>query len=165
MGLVNHWDHTRISLLSVVSASALVVGIVVGLGSWQGCNIYGPWLLLPDDAAVDAAPSLACQRATWVGRTDAGDELEAGQVQLVAAMRSINIGVTFDAGPDGSLPPFGWDLDGVCTCPGPPSCAQRPGTPKNCDDNVGRDHVALQLFRDLGMTAQAGSAQTNAAMS
>jgi hypothetical protein len=85
---------------------------------------------------------------------------------VVVAMQSIDVGVAADGGPlpDGALPALGWDLDKVCTCPGPPSCVQAAGTVENCDDEAGRDHTGLELFRKLGMTAQAGNATANEAM-
>jgi hypothetical protein len=97
-------------------------------------------------------------------------------------MQAIDVGYGFgnlDAGAtpdDGSPPlaltaplaPYGWDLDKVCTChgspPAPPSCAQAPSTTENCDDDAGRDHIALEIFRALGVTAENGSLTANAAM-
>lgn len=102
-----------------------------------------------------------------------GDEAGFGgqDYSPVFAMRTIDIGAGPDAGPislDAStpLPPFGFDLDGVntCHCGGAPSCVQPAGTKEICDDDAGRDHIALQLFRALGPSARMGSEQANLAM-
>jgi hypothetical protein len=41
---------------------------------------------------------------------------------------------------------------------------QAPNTKENCDDDAGRDNTGLELFRQLGPTAQAGNAAANFAM-
>jgi len=85
-------------------------------------------------------------------------------------MQTIDLGIGDAGGPlaTGPLPPLGWDLDGVCTCvgdpPGPPSCTQASGTPENCDDDAGRDHTGLNLFRKLAASAQMSLAGANEAL-
>jgi hypothetical protein len=107
--------------------------------------------------------------ARWPAVPARDDDSGTPNVHAVFALQSIDIGVTGDAGalgPDSSAPlaSFGFDLDNVRTCPGPPSCQQTAGTKRVCDDDAGRDHIALQLFRDLGMSAAMGSNTANAAM-
>jgi hypothetical protein len=85
-------------------------------------------------------------------------------------MQSVDVGANPDAGPilDSSvpLPPIGFDLDKDCTCctslsaacPTGGSCLQQQENVV-CDDNAGRDHVALNIFRvvpNASATANAG---------
>ncbi len=88
-------------------------------------------------------------------------------------MQAIDVGYGFGTSgmvdvADSGLVPYGWDLDGKCTChgspAGPPSCSQAAGTKENCDDDAGRDHIALEIFRVLGVTAETGSQTANQAM-
>jgi hypothetical protein len=171
-----------------VAACAFSLGVAaigaVGLG--PGCSIYGPDLLLPapdagPDAVSDAAPdaAVACAHVRWPNRPATANA--SANFSVIAAMQAIDVGYGFgtgsavdagDAGPtfgsDGGLPPFGWDLDNDCTCqgspPGPPSCLQAAGTKENCDDFAGRDHIALELFEALSITAETGSQTANQAM-
>jgi len=170
---------------AALGALSLGATLVVTLGSWQGCTIYGPELLLNDagEAGTDGGqdggpppPPSTCTHALPPDRPDASESLEGGSnFSGVAAMSAIDVGYGFGTGdggstalPEGGLAPYGWDLDGVCTCrgvpAGPPSCLQGSGTKENCDDDAGRDHIALQLFRDLGVTAETESQTANQAM-
>jgi hypothetical protein len=144
--------------------SSLAAALLVTVGSWQGCSIYGPDLLLP---------AASCARATFPLRPASDDPSATPNSALVAAMQSLDVGVgvsTVDGSvvvgpiPTGSLPPLGWDLDNACTCPGAPSCQQAQGTKENCDDDAGRDHTGLELFRKLGPTAQMSNAAANEAL-
>ncbi len=75
------------------------------------------------------------------------------QISVVAAFNSIDIGI----GIDGGVHAYGYDLDGVCTCPGPPSCAQEDNAPESCDDDAGRDDTAVLLFLVLGAATPTGT--------
>jgi hypothetical protein len=151
--------------LASVGLLALGGGAVLASGVAPGCNVYGPWLFGSEDAAAEAGIP-PCNHATFPGRPATDDASNTGMpVTIVAAMQSIDLGVAADGGPipTGPFPNLGWDLDGYCTCPGPPSCMQAQ-LPLNCDDDAGRDHTGLELFRKLGVTAQAGNAAANQAM-
>ncbi|MGH7268901.1 MAG: hypothetical protein ACREJ3_00595, partial [Polyangiaceae bacterium] len=108
------------------------------------------------DAAVPDA-AVACAHATFPARpsesADAGTA--QGQETVIAAMSSIDIGLNRDGGP------YGYDLDHTCTCPGPPSCRQQPGSQIICDDDAGRDNTSITLFALMGGTASTGTEQVN----
>jgi hypothetical protein len=141
-------------------------GAVLAVTSAQ-CNIYGPSLLLPGDASPEGAALEAGSdgRALIPGQPPPeSPDSATGTYTIVDALDSIDLGVGDGGAPDAALPPLGWDLDGVITCPGPPSCIQMAGTTENCDDPEGRDHTGLKLFRALGATAAAGVAAANQGM-
>ncbi len=151
----------RLGALGLLGLGSALVFAVSALSSWPGCTIYDTSLLLPDDGGTCGA--------RWPSPPAQDDPSQTPDTPVVVAMQSIDIGVGPDAGPLGvdssaPLPPFGYDLDKTCTCPGATTCKQAPGTTKICDDDAGRDHIALQLFRDLAPSSQAGSLQANQAM-
>jgi|CZKU01.1.fsa_nt_gi hypothetical protein len=133
--------------------------VVLCAWSYEACAVYDSSLLLPADgdaaASADAGPD-PCLHARPPGHPDGGVS-GGGTIQVVAAFKTIDIGLTADA--SAPRPPFGYDLDGVCTCPGPPSCIQVPGAPRSCDDDAGRDNTDIDLFRGLGGAASTGTAQ------
>jgi hypothetical protein len=58
----------------------------------------------------------------------------------------------------------GYDLDGVCTCPGPPSCALSPKAKSKCDSDGGVDQAGTLLLQDfLSLSGLAAGATTNIA--
>ena len=78
-----------------------------------------------------------------------------GAIAFVSAMRTLTGIVPGDAGTV-----LGFDLDGVCTCPGPPSCSS-PGSPPqpNCDGPGGRDLEGdglLELFDEAFASSSLG---------
>jgi hypothetical protein len=151
--------------------AGIAVAIAATLGffaawSYEACAVYDSSLLLPNDG--DAASSTdvgadsdPCTHVRPPGPPDGGVSDAGGTIQVIAAFKTIDIGLTADA--SAPRPPFGYDLDGVCTCPGPPSCAQPKGAPISCDDdaggNTGRDNTDIDLFRGLGDTASTGTTQ------
>jgi hypothetical protein len=161
----------RLRRIGRLGAAVLVglgstAALSLGLGSWPACTIYDSSLLLP---AVDSGPdsgATASGLARIPGEPDADDPSTMTSSNVLLAVQTIDLGIGLDGGPipTGPLPPIGWDLDLVDTCPGAPSCVQKAGTKENCDDDAGRDHTGLSLFRALGATAQTGVAAANAAM-
>jgi hypothetical protein len=149
-------------------ASVVLVGVGLSLGAlWMvsnpACAVYDPSLLLPGDAGDGGRADVdLCQHAGPPPRPalDAGAGA-SGNIEVVAAFDSIDIGLETEAG--APRPPVGFDLDGVCTCPGPPSCRAQAGTDPTqaCDppDNSGRDNVSIDLFRALGSVSSAGTQQ------
>jgi hypothetical protein len=134
----------------------------LGLSSYQGCTVYDSSLIGSPDGtspAGDDAGVPFCMHAYPPDRPIADDADDTTSVQLVAAFNSIDIGV--EGGAYAAIPPFGFDLDHTCTCPGPPSCAPRKGAQRgqNCDDEAGRDNIDIQLFRLLQGAAAAGTIQ------
>lgn len=145
---------------AAVATAGAVLGLALGVESYQACAVYEPSLLLPSDVdagAPDAAPDAdTCAHVRPPSRPDASDGNGQG-ILVIAAFKTIDIGLTAEAG--APRPPYGYDLDGVCTCPGPPSCAQQTGVPESCDDEAGRDNTAIDLFRGLGVAASTGTSQ------
>jgi hypothetical protein len=105
------------------------------------CGLLFPTRLLE----AEAGPSLAdagtldalCLPALPPGAPAPTPATDASETTIYAALSSLTFGQT---APDGN--PLGYDLDGVCTCPGPPSCSS---TSRNCDEPGGRD-VAGNVF-------------------
>ncbi|HEX3770275.1 MAG TPA: hypothetical protein VHV30_05400, partial [Polyangiaceae bacterium] len=142
-------------MLNPSKARRSLAGVVVALtaaltlfGAWayQACAVYDTSLLLPGDGGAEAEASVdpnACQHVSPPARPDSSSDTDAG-ITLIAAFRTIDIGLDSDASA-----PYGYDLDNVCTCPGPGSCVQPNGT-KTCDDDAGgrtgRDNFSIQLF-------------------
>jgi hypothetical protein len=144
----------------------LVFVALLGATSYQACAVYNSSLIgspdggdgdSPDVGAAVCVPALPPARPQGVGEASVTDnELpDADNIMVVAALRTIDIGVS--GSPDAGIPPFGYDLDTVCTCPGPPSCVQQKNAPETCDDDAGRDNTDIQLFRDLSGPASAGT--------
>ena len=77
-------------------------------------DAYGPGDPTARDAGRDAAgeAASACESVKWPSRP-ATDGADIGDVVL--AVERVNLGTS----PEPKL--TGYDLDGVCTCPGPPS--------------------------------------------
>ncbi len=122
----------------------------------QACAVYDSSLLLP--AADGGTEASTGTLAHWPA-PPAQDDPSTGDVEAVAVLDSIDLGVLPDGG--ANFAAYGYDLDSVQTCPGPPSCIQENGAPETCDDPGGRDHIGLELFRELGATTQEGNDQLN----
>ncbi len=71
------------------------------------------------------------------------DSPSSFNVDILAAMESVTYSAASDAGA-----PLGFDLDGVCVCPGPPSCKSIPPVQTHCDLPGGRD-ISGNNFLDL----------------
>jgi hypothetical protein len=131
---------------------------------WAACSIYDPSLLLPAvDAGLDATPpppvdatpgpdvapsgdADTCAHRHWPARPASDDPSSTPSVEVIDALATLDIGVE----PDGGPPPPGFDLDGVCTCPGPDSCRNTDTTKPHCDDDAGGDNSGGGLLRALG---------------
>ncbi len=161
---MNRTSKTRTTAGAVGIGAALSLA-ALGAWSYPGCAVYSQSLIgSPDQGdtgsipAEDAGP--ACVGAVPPARPPLTDDGGTGSIgPVVAAFRTIDIGVSgaLDAG----IPPFGYNLDNTCTCPGLPSCSQRtdaaPG--QDCDDTAGRDNLDIQLFRLLRGPATTGTSQ------
>jgi hypothetical protein len=143
-------------------AAGIAVAIAVAAfaaSSYPACAVYDSSLIGSREASTDELPldkdaGPACMPAHPPGRPVTADDggVSPTLPPIVAAFNTIDIGVS--GGPDAGIPPFGYDLDDTCTCPGPPSCLQplQPnGSPasKICDDDQGRDHTSIPLFQLL----------------
>jgi hypothetical protein len=150
--------------IAVAMAAAL---IMVGAWSYEACAVYDPSLLLTSDSGTGMDGGVdpnVCTHVSPPGRPDSGVDSDAGTLQVIAAFRTIDIGLAADAST-----PFGYDLDDQCTCPGPSSCVPEKGAMIPCDDdaggNTGRDNTSTVLFRSLGGAASTGTAQIDDGLS
>ncbi|HEX4445553.1 MAG TPA: hypothetical protein VH044_02410 [Polyangiaceae bacterium] len=158
---MNRPSRARRLRIGIGVLSTIIVGALAA--SYQACTLYSSSLLAPlDSGQGGSGASSGCDRAVPPARPAVSDEGGSDIGPVIAAFETIDIGLggtTADGGPT-PLPPFGYDLDGVCTCPGLPSCQQASKTaPESCDDDAGRDHAAITLFRYLGAAASTGTSQ------
>ncbi len=109
---------------------------------WTACGIYGKDLLLP---APEAGPPLpdanTCNHAHYLGRPAADDPGQGPTASVVVALATLAFGES-EAGPPALV---GFDLDNVCTCPGPDSCVNTISSP-HCDEDGGRDNAGGDLL-------------------
>jgi len=130
-----------------------VTAIAVAGVSYGGCVVYDSSLLQSTGSASTTDVAGKCLEGRWPLPPDGGDT--NGNSTIIAAFNSIDIGYR----PDGGVPPFGYNLDRTCTCPGPSSCNQIPDAAVPCDDDAGRDNAAIPLFDYLGAASSAGTSQ------
>ncbi len=135
-------------------ALAVFVGAAASGAVIHGCSIYDSTLLVAassdasmsddagDAAQQDSAAPDSAADAGWCGvqppvrpLTDDGTQ----DLTFSVALHTLDFGASADAGVDPSL---GYDLDGVCTCPGPGSCQPYMG-----DERLRRGDGAGQLDR------------------
>ncbi len=157
VGLNRIFEAPRLAAGVLVAASVLLG--VLGGSAYYACNIYNPSLLLPGDGGTQG-DGYPCAHVAPPPRPTMVPDVDA-EVPIVAAFNSIDIGVRSN----GHVAHFGYDLDNVCTCPGPPSCAQQEGGAESCDDEAGRDDTAVKLFQALGATTPAGTLQIDQGLS
>jgi hypothetical protein len=137
----------------------------VAVAAWYGCSIYDPSLLLPGaseggpeaappvEAGVDAAPPEAappsCPEVFPPAKPSADDPSDAGSQAFVAALHTLDLGISTDGG---APPLFGYDLDQVYTCcdGGAPSCTP-PVVATHCDEVGGRDNSGGELIANLAL--------------
>ena len=127
---------------------------------WQGCTIYNSTLLGQGDGGAGSGALAPRAFAKWPP-PPARDDPESGtDYSGFVAMQTVDVGATADAAvivSDASapLPPIGFDLDNDCTCcnAAAGSACQTGGSCVGssviCDDDAGRDHIALNIFRVL----------------
>lgn len=106
---------------------------------WLACNIiFGidpPELVTPKQPLVDSGPPVdetGCAKVQWPKAPLTEDG--TSDISFVVALKEIGLST------DPPNPVTGYDLDNVCTCPGPRACVpttMEAGT--HCDDPGGRD--------------------------
>jgi hypothetical protein len=98
----------------------------------------------PADAAFanDEADVATCTHARPPAMPSSDDGTM--DLDLTFALNALDLGVRLDGG---ASPLVGYDVDGVCTCPGPPSCAAVDPDDTHCDDPGGRDTAINLVFR------------------
>jgi hypothetical protein len=147
-------------------AVAVFAGAASAGAAVHGCSIYDSTLLVAangdasmsdagaSDAQQDASPGEAGSDGGWCGvqpppRPAADDGTQ--DLTFSVALHTLDFGASADAGVN---PLLGYDLDGVCTCPGPGSCQPYMGGSAVCDEAMGRDNSTGQLLN--GLASQAG---------
>jgi hypothetical protein len=119
------------------------------------------------DAASEASAPV-CDPLSPPGKRSGGTASPADTVEITVVLKEVDFG---DGGPDGGAPRYGekgYDLDGVCTVPGPSSCTPQPWIgdvtsdgPRGQDNAIGR---LLQVQKaEFGVQA-AGTAVDNDAV-
>jgi hypothetical protein len=142
-------------------------------GAWGGCSLYGKELLVAGDDAGDdggsmaeggdaGPPADAADGGSGDGASDADagacvlalppppptkdDPSDGGDLEIVLAIRTFDLGLR----PDGGAPPLiGYDLDGLCTCPGLADCVPAASGGSACDEPGGRDNAGGALLRQF----------------
>jgi hypothetical protein len=143
----------RVLRVRVAFALVAAVGATIGCEVLVGIHDRAAATTDPDagdarEVASDVGPVEAqidggCARAFPPPRPTTDDGTQ--NLQLVLATRTTDYGVRLDAG----LQPFGYDLDGLCTCPDPAPCAPfMPGT-MQCDLPHGIDNAMAALLQQL----------------
>lgn len=143
------------------SGAQLLVVLLAAPLAWVACNgilgIEEPELR-PNDAkdtgvaGETGAETSSCVPARWPEGPSGETPGDAGDVSFVTAVKSIDL--KLDA-----KNPLGYDIDGWCTCPGPPSCVRVGGTAPICDELGGRDvslnsQIVPVLLETPGFTAE-----------
>lgn len=125
---------------------------IVAIAIWQGCAVYDSSLLVNADSAVpesgtDSAPDTGdgCNHVRWPGRPNADDDASVQDIEFYNALEVLNFG-TSDAG-NPALE--GFDLDGVCTCPGVDSCKPFGDSGTQCDYEGGVDNALGALVKEF----------------
>ncbi len=138
-------------------AACALACVVIG----AACGIYGQDDLLPAptpllDAGHDAAPIVTppvdagrvdadtCAHTRWPARPADDDPSTTPNVTAMSAIATLSLGLAPEGGP---APLIGFDLDRVCTCPGPDSCVNSFNTNPHCDEKGGRDNAAQALLQ------------------
>lgn len=107
---------------------------------------FGPPPPRTDASVADVAldeDAETCRTERWPPRPTTEDGT-GPDTQLVFALEELAIG---GPGADaGGRVTSGFDLDGVCTCPGPPSCVRPTGVKEGCDNDGGIDSAGTDLL-------------------
>lgn len=134
-------------------------GLLAGAALAVTCAVYDSSLLLPADAGAPDAGADAgseagpgddggCALARPPGRPAGADGPDGPRIVMAVDSLRLDDDSATDAG---IAVADGYDVDGVCTCPGPESCkapAQTSSTAAKarCDGDGGRDNAAGKLF-------------------
>lgn len=138
------------TLASLVASTAAGCQLLAGLDNRQPTEIDGG-----DATRADAPPDPCGQ----VGVPDLPDAV-AGSVDLtiVLALRSIDLGL------DGGAA-YGFNLDRMCTCPGPDTCLRPDDAGQACDQPAGIDNAGVGLLRAAAAENLLSEQQANDSLS
>jgi hypothetical protein len=101
-----------------------------------------------DEGSAEAQTDGGCNHAIAPPRPTTDDG--TANVDLSLAMRTVDFGVRADAGVEA----LGFDLDDLCTCPDPPSCAPFVPGDMHCDSLGGIDNAMASLLQQLTIVSQ-----------
>ena len=144
--------RSRTAILTFLALGATFLGLAIA----DACSIYDKSLLVPGDAADasadgDKSDGDICGSARWPARPDK-DDPSTKDYEFYAAVKVLDFGAA-DAG---VAPTYGFNLDGVCTCPMPESCKpirDAGSAAKHCDDEAGIDNSGAALIRQFSSSA------------
>ncbi len=126
----------------------------LGVCIWQGCAIYDSSLLLDGGITTDSGPDSVvpdagdgCNHARWPARPAADDDASVQNIEFYNALAMLDFGIS-DGGTAKGVP-IGFDLDGICTCPGPDSCIPFADSGTQCDVDGGIDNSAGSLIQEF----------------
>lgn len=124
-------------------------------GAWEGCSIYDSSLLIEagtdggGDVVTPPPPDAGdgCNHARWPARPVADDDASVQDMEFYNALTFLDFGVS-DGGTAKGVA-LGFDLDGICTCPGPDSCSPFTDAGTQCDQDGGIDNSAGSLIQEF----------------
>jgi hypothetical protein len=140
----------RVALAACCTAAAAACSLLNPLDE------YGPPKpKRPDAATIDASIDQAAETCgvRWPSRPAKDDA--TGNLEIVFATDTLNVGLPAEV----TTPP-GFNLDGVCTCPGSPSCVPAPNSKASCDLDGGIDNAAAVLLDDFLKASQSSANAT-----
>jgi len=119
---------------------------------WQGCAVYDSSLLVSTDGGSESGSDTSvpdagdgCNHVRWPDRPDADTPSQTQDIEFFDAIEMLDFG----AGDGGTPAAEGFDLDGVCTCPGPDSCIVFPEAGTQCDFEGGVDNALGSLVKEF----------------
>jgi hypothetical protein len=146
---VTRFASRRLALVASVSIAAACT-------LFNPLEDYGPpkpKLADAGDGGSNGDDDAGCQRLRWPDPPTSDDS--TNEVEISFAIDSIAVG-SLGSGLVPGRKSNGFDLDGVCTCPGPPSCAPPKGADPACDTDGGVDHAGTTLLDDFISSAGVG---------
>jgi hypothetical protein len=146
------------ALAAGVAASAFGCETLVGIHDRSVADASVPTDVDASSAVDAAATDVDASSATGADATTCNHaeppaaplDVEGGSadLDLIFAANSLDLGVRFDGGAPSLV---GYDLDGLCTCPDPPSCAPVDPDDMHCDQPGGRDTAINGVFETFAV--------------
>jgi hypothetical protein len=147
----------------VLGASVSIVIVLF----WVSCSIYSTSLLMPGPVADAGPPGDAGVVVDACGRIGVpdpplhDDPSSTTTVEFTEVFQSVDLGLTQSTSDSGAFT-SGYNLDRMCTCPGPESCVVQQAGTKHCDDSQGRDNGAVIILESIANLQQAITRQITA---
>lgn len=141
------WSASRLGWVGALLGAGCSL---LSLEGYEGGRPPGPDASAPDADAASEPDARACALHRWPDRPLQDDGNDDGE--YVLALYTFGLGDESDGG----LASLGYDLDGVCTCPEPPSC-KLPASATACDGPGGVDNAGSGLLAGLAKLTASGS--------